>query len=104
MRGGKGLDFQLAHSGLESFYSESVRSLFILAMREDTLRSIVRLPTSTTKPPTISGLTCRGKIMSESCYISSQYFFCSRRPKAHGERGWRCMTAHTVLVTLSFCP
>lgn len=39
------------------FYRESVRSLFILAMRAETLRSMVRSPISTTSPPTMSGLT-----------------------------------------------
>ena len=39
------------------FYKVSVRSLFILAMRAETLRSIVRSPISTTRPPRMSGLT-----------------------------------------------
>ena len=39
-------------------YKVSVRSLFIFAMREETLRSIVRSPISTTRPPRISGFTC----------------------------------------------
>lgn len=34
-----------------------MRSLFILAMREETLRSMVRSPTSTTSPPIMSELT-----------------------------------------------
>ena len=38
-------------------YSVSVRSLFIFAILEETLRSIVRSPISTTRPPMISGLT-----------------------------------------------
>jgi len=39
------------------FYKVSVRSLFIFAIRAETLRSIVRSPISTTSPPRISGLT-----------------------------------------------
>lgn len=41
-----------------SIYRVSVSSLFILAILEETERSIVRSPISTTNPPTISGLTC----------------------------------------------
>jgi len=42
---------------LKCFYKVSVRSLFILAIREETLRSIVRSPISTMSPPWMSGLT-----------------------------------------------
>ena len=38
-------------------HSESVNSLFIFAIFDETLRSIVLSPISTTKPPIISGLT-----------------------------------------------
>jgi hypothetical protein len=38
-------------------YKVSVRSLFIFAIRPDTLRSIVRSPISTTRPPRMSELT-----------------------------------------------
>jgi len=41
----------------EMVYRESLSSLFILESLEETLRSIVRSPISTTSPPTISGLT-----------------------------------------------
>lgn len=44
---------------LHNNYRLSVRSLFILLMRAETLRSMVRSPTSTTSPPIISGLTCK---------------------------------------------
>ena len=40
-------------------YRVSVKSLFIFEIFEETLRSIVRSPISTTKPPLISGLTLR---------------------------------------------
>ena len=40
-------------------YRVSVRSLFILEIFEETLRSIVRSPISTTKPPLISGFTLK---------------------------------------------
>lgn len=39
-------------------YRVSLSSLFILAIFAETLRSIVRSPISTTKPPLMSGLTC----------------------------------------------
>lgn len=39
------------------FYRVSVRSLFILASLEDTDKSMVRSPISTTRPPRISGFT-----------------------------------------------
>jgi hypothetical protein len=45
-------------SRLFYIYKASVRALFILAILEETLRSIVRSPISTTRPPTRSGLTC----------------------------------------------
>lgn len=38
-------------------YRVSVKSLFIFEIFEETLRSIVRSPISTTKPPLISGFT-----------------------------------------------
>lgn len=38
-------------------YRASVRALFSLAILEETLRSMVRSPISTTSPPTRSGLT-----------------------------------------------
>jgi len=38
-------------------YKASWRSLFMRAILDDTLRSIVRSPISTTRPPRISGLT-----------------------------------------------
>lgn len=38
-------------------YRASLRTLFILAMREETERSMVRSPTSTTRPPIMSELT-----------------------------------------------
>lgn len=41
------------------YYRVSVNSLFIFEIFEETLRSIVRSPISTTKPPLISGLTLR---------------------------------------------
>ena len=43
--------------GLFYIYRASVRALFILAILEETLRSMVRSPISTTRPPTMSGLT-----------------------------------------------
>ena len=42
------------------FYRTSVRSLFILAIFDETLRSMVRSPISTTTPPTMSGFTYQG--------------------------------------------
>jgi len=47
------------------FYKVSVRSLFIFAIRAETLRSIVRSPISTTSPPRISEFTW--KIVSYLC-------------------------------------
>lgn len=44
-------------SRLFYIYKASVRALFILAILEETLRSMVRSPISTTRPPTRSGLT-----------------------------------------------
>jgi hypothetical protein len=41
----------------ENIYKVSVSSLFIFAIRDETLRSIVLSPISTIRPPTISGLT-----------------------------------------------
>lgn len=38
-------------------YRVSVKSLFIFEIFEETLKSIVRSPISTTKPPLISGFT-----------------------------------------------
>ncbi len=39
-------------------YRVSVKSLFIFVILDETLRSIVRSPISTTNPPLMSGLTC----------------------------------------------
>lgn len=41
----------------EVIYRVSVRSLFILAILEETERSMVRSPISTTRPPMMSALT-----------------------------------------------
>lgn len=41
----------------EVIYRVSVRSLFILAILEETERSMVRSPISTTRPPMMSELT-----------------------------------------------
>lgn len=71
-----------------TFYKESVRSLFILAMRLETLRSIVRSPISTTRPPTMSGLTWARALATGLDYM---------RMKLGKKR-------HTSLVTLSFLP
>ena len=46
-------------------YSVSVKSLFIFEIFEETLRSIVRSPISTTKPPLISGLTLQSVSLSK---------------------------------------
>ena len=46
-------------------YSVSVKSLFIFEIFEETLRSIVRSPISTTRPPLISGFTLQSVSLCE---------------------------------------
>ena len=63
-------------------HNASVSSLFIFVIRDETLRSIVRSPISTTSPPMMSGLTCPQR---------NQYNRHSRKReedrKVNGERG-----------------
>ena len=51
------IETEPSYASAEYFHNVSVRSLFIFAIFEETLRSMVRSPTSTTRPPLISGLT-----------------------------------------------
>ena len=46
-------------------HSVSVKSLFIFEIFEETLRSIVRSPISTTRPPLISGFTLQSVSICE---------------------------------------
>jgi hypothetical protein len=76
-------------------YKVSVRSLFILAILAETLRSIVLSPISTTNPPTISGLTCLEGV-SKGGQVQQEERRKNRRPGTG--------VLHTLLVTLSFLP
>lgn len=49
-------------------YRVSVNSLFIFDIFEETLRSIVRSPISTTKPPLISGFTLQHVSLCSALY------------------------------------
>ena len=48
-------------------HNVSVKSLFIFAILADTLRSIVRSPISTTRPPRISGLIWKKELIYWCC-------------------------------------